>query len=47
LLALEQKNIKLMINLDEIGAGRMKGYSLNASSILKNTLNNLLVEVGS
>ena len=43
----EQKNIKLMINLDEIGAGRMKGYTFNTSATLKNTINNLLVKAGS
>jgi len=43
----EQKNIKLMINLDELSAGRMKGYTLNTSTKLKNTINNILTDTGS
>lgn len=43
----KQKNIKLMINLDELGAGRMKGYVLNTSINLKNILNNILTDIGS
>jgi len=40
-------NTKFMINLDEIGTGRMKGYVLNTSSKLKSILNHLLINSGS